>query len=120
MRDVRIVDTAVVTATREWTTRYVTYAAAHGETPESMGVRDRARYPGGHMAGYIVWHSERLRAFIAAHPASAHPSYYLGHSLTTAGHFVFDAWLEATTAPGLPDAVREAETECHAEERADG
>lgn len=87
MREVRIVDGEVVTA--------------HGETPESMLARDRARYPGGHMAGYIVWHSEHLRAFTAAHPATAHPSYYLGHHLTSDGHWAFDAWLRATAAPVL-------------------
>lgn len=44
-----------------WNPRFVAYAAAHGRTPDAQTAHDDAAYPGGHMAGFILWASERDR-----------------------------------------------------------
>lgn len=48
--------------------RYVAYCAAHGRTPDAQGARDRNRWPGGCMTGYIMWIQRHHLAFAAAHP----------------------------------------------------
>jgi len=48
---------------RVWSFRYNEYARAHRCSPERMLERDRARYPGGKMAGYMLWVGARLQAF---------------------------------------------------------
>lgn len=50
--------------------RYVAYARAHGRTPEAMRTHDRTRWPGGIMAGYIVWIGEQWRRWHAANPGA--------------------------------------------------
>lgn len=35
--------------------RYVAYAAAHGRTPEAMRAHDEQAWPGGRMAGFMLW-----------------------------------------------------------------
>lgn len=72
--------------TREWNPRYVLYAAAHGQTPEAMLAADRVRYPGGRMAGYMIWHSQQLRAFRAERPEC-----FRGEWLDD--HDAFNTWL---------------------------
>lgn len=42
-----------------WQPRYVEYAQAHGNTPERQYEIDGEAYPGGRMAGFIVWCIER-------------------------------------------------------------
>ena len=43
--------------------RYAAYAASHKLTPEAMLEHDRGRFPGGHMAGFMIWIREHWRAF---------------------------------------------------------
>lgn len=42
-------------AAADWNPYYVAYAAAHGKTPEEMLAHDTTAWPGGKMAGYILW-----------------------------------------------------------------
>lgn len=35
--------------------RYVAYAAAHGRTTDEMLAHDRDAFPGGRMAGFMIW-----------------------------------------------------------------
>ena len=35
--------------------RYLAYCAAHGMTPDEMMAHDRIRFPGGKMAGFLIW-----------------------------------------------------------------
>jgi hypothetical protein len=51
-----------------WNPRYVAYAKAHGKTPEQMMEQDGMDYPGGCMAGYIVWIGEQTETFRARNP----------------------------------------------------
>jgi len=45
--------------------RYIAYAAAHGRTPDDMIAYDADRYPGGIMAGFILWIGDRWREWRA-------------------------------------------------------
>lgn len=49
----------------EWNPRYVLYAKEHGKEPAEMVAYDAERYPGGKMAGFMVWISERWTEFDA-------------------------------------------------------
>ena len=51
-----------------WNPRYVAYASAHGQTPEDMIQRDREKYPGGSMCGFILWISDMYNKFFKEHP----------------------------------------------------
>ncbi len=83
----------------EWTERYVSYARAHGCSPEAMVVIDRERYPGGANGGFVVWNSQRLRAWrsLTKRPAESH--------LSPADHAEYDAWLAERVSP-QPEAPR--------------
>jgi hypothetical protein len=35
--------------------RYLAYCKAHGKIPNAMMMHDEQRFPGGCMAGYILW-----------------------------------------------------------------
>lgn len=71
--------------------RYVAYCLAHGRTPAAMLEHDRAAWPGGCMAGFIVWIGGRWRAWKAE-------TNWRGSSLSQADHDAFDAWLAAQPA----------------------
>lgn len=45
----------------EWNPRYIAYAEAHGRSPEEQLAADRVAYPGGCMAGFILWCSGGVR-----------------------------------------------------------
>lgn len=72
-----------------WNPRYVAYATAHGHSPQDMLAVDRARFPGGHMTGYVVWIDGQWREWRELHGRS-----WLA-ALTAADHASFDAWLSA-------------------------
>ena len=50
---------------RAWNPRYVAYARAHGHTPEGMLAHDTEAWPGGKMAGFILWISQQWHAWYA-------------------------------------------------------
>lgn len=50
------------TKSEAWNPKYVAYAAEAGRTPEEQLAHDKAHYPGGCMAGFIVWVSSRQMA----------------------------------------------------------
>jgi hypothetical protein len=87
--------------------RYVAYALAHGRTVDSMLEHDAKAWPGGKMAGFILWNTARLREFGKAHPEAFVPS-GLGATLSDAGHPAYDAWLFAWVA-SRADRLAEAE-----------
>ncbi len=43
----------------KWNPKYVAYAAEAGRTPEAQMAHDKIHYPGGCMAGFIVWVSSK-------------------------------------------------------------
>ena len=46
--------------------RYLAYAKAHGKTPAGMLASDTERWPGGKMAGFILWVGARWAEWCAA------------------------------------------------------
>lgn len=70
---------------RGWNPRYLAYCA--GVPPRSVLRRDRARWPGGVMCGFILWVSERWREFLKANPKVDRGF------LSDQDHAAFTAWL---------------------------
>lgn len=52
----------------EYNVRYVYYANAHGKSPQDMMEHDTKKYPGGCMAGFLLWMDKRKQEFAVAHP----------------------------------------------------
>lgn len=50
-----------------WNPRYVSYARAHGRTPEAMLAHDKVRWVGC-MCGFMLWISRGMQAFLKANP----------------------------------------------------
>jgi hypothetical protein len=72
--------------------RYAAYARANGLTPEAQLAADRAAWPGGAMAGYILWMHARWAEWRQAHgPGPNEP-------ISETGHVAFDAWLTGPVA----------------------
>ena len=69
--------------------RFLAYCAAHGHAgdPDGMIAADRLQYPGGSMAGYMVWISKRWQEFDLYDKPK-----------TQADHDRFDAWLTELVA----------------------
>lgn len=68
---------------------YAAYAAAHGFTPDEQRAHDEAHWPGGRMAGFLLWMGEQWAAFDAEHgyrPNRTRPPEEIA---------AFSAWLEA-------------------------
>ena len=73
--------------------RYVAYCVEHGATSaDEMLARDRIAYPGGCMAGYIVWISRKWSVWDAANGRG--PNDYK----TRGDHADFNDWLAADVA----------------------
>lgn len=70
--------------------RFILYARAHGREPEAMLDHDRERFPGGLMAGFLTWISERWQAWDSKHGHSR------DHARSRDEHTAFDAWLTET------------------------
>lgn len=71
---------------KRWNTRFLAYARSQGTPdPEAMLALDRIRYPGGVMAGYILWNSARWDEFCAERGIDSH--YRSLHGAE------YDAWL---------------------------
>lgn len=82
--------------TAEWNPRYVAYAAAHHKTPEAMREHDIEAWPGGRMAGFILWISEHWsRWFIGVKKIKRPPPASIGYPypLSDEDHDHFTAWL---------------------------
>jgi len=67
--------------------RYLAYCRAHGEDPAAMLAKDDERFPGGVMAGFILWVGEQWRAW-SAESGRTRP-------FSAADHAAFDGWLRA-------------------------
>lgn len=78
-----------------WNPRYVEYARLHGRTPEAMLEHDRREWPGGHMAGFILF----TRARWSEHNKITGRNRDVRAS--EEHHRAFDAWL-----PGRVDELR--------------
>jgi len=50
--------------------RYVSYAKAHGKTPEDMKEHDVTAWPGGSACGFILWMSKQKQEFFKVSPSS--------------------------------------------------
>mgnify|MGYP001595777524 CR=1 FL=1 len=91
-----------------WNPRYGAYAAAHGLAPDEMLREDAAKFPGGRMAGYLVWMNARWQEWRALHGIK--PNAFL----STLEHDDFDAWIawrrgrEAAAASEMLAGIRVA------------
>lgn len=70
-----------------WNPRFVAYAKAHNRTPEEMLVLEEERFPGGKMAGYMLWVGGRWREWRAIHGIC------WDAFLSEEDYREFDAWL---------------------------
>ena len=80
-----------------WNPRFVQYARVHGREPQAQLDHDRNAWPGGIMAGFSLWISDRWGEWHAARGLRRTASGSQDHVLTDADHDSFDAWL-----PTLP------------------
>lgn len=67
--------------------RYLNYARVHGMTPGAMLDHDRRQWPGGCMAGFLLWSRARLQDFMTINPRA----FIRGGNLI--GHDAYDEWL---------------------------
>jgi hypothetical protein len=77
----------IETIVDKWNPRYVQYALAHRKTPEQMIEADKERWPGGHMAGFMIWISQRKSEFYEAHPEAFLDRYRISD------HKAWDDWI---------------------------
>lgn len=79
-----------------WNPRYLQYCRANGGlTPDAMLERDRERYPGGCMCGFILWHSAKLNEARQTH----REFFYIeigGNPGGLIDHAGYDRWLRAS------------------------
>lgn len=75
--------------------RFVAYAASKGLTPEDALARDKKRYPGGCMCGFILWISRKQREFFQRHPEC-----YIGPIISNQ-----KAWDKFLGVPQCPDKL---------------
>lgn len=84
-----------------WNPRWVNYARVHGRTPDEQLAHDRVRYPGGSMAGFIIWGRQQVVEFSHAHPEAFTASGLVDHA-------AYDRWLDALNQGGSNGQVVEA------------
>lgn len=78
---------------KKYQSRYVAYARAEGfDDPGDVLTRDREKYPGGCMAGFIVWITGKLSEWRKIHALPPESC------LSESDHVAFDAWLGAESA----------------------
>lgn len=79
---------------KEWNPRYLAYCEATGALgPEATMRRDRETYPGGHMAGFILWIGQEWREWHAERGRVR-----FAQPLSTVDHEDFDVWLQKRSA----------------------
>lgn len=66
-----------------WNPRYLAYAKEAGHTPDEQLAHDRQAWPGGCMAGFILWISGKRQLFAMRHPEAMLDRYRIGDA---------DAW----------------------------
>lgn len=77
-----------------WNPRYVAYARAHQRTPEQMLAQDEVEYPGGKMAGFMIWIQSRWSEFEkASKPPRVDSAIWRGWMQDE-----FDQWLKTRIA----------------------
>jgi hypothetical protein len=69
------------------TPRFLAYCAEQGRTAEEQLAHDEIAFPGGRMAGFLVWTSERWREFRARTKTGEYVA------VSEDEHVAFDAWL---------------------------
>lgn len=80
----------------EYQSRYVAYASAHGNIPPEQLKHDSVNWPGGKMAGYLIWITQMWRTW--ADEAGEVAQY--GDAWSPSQHTAFDAWLTQKTKKG--------------------
>lgn len=73
---------------KEYQSRFVAYCKAQGREPEAQLDHDRILWPGGHMAGYMLWIEERWKEWFAAENIRRSQCV-----LSDKDHVHFDLWL---------------------------
>jgi len=68
--------------------RYIAYASAMGRSPDQQLAWDETHWPGGKMAGFMLWISE------AWHRWGQAPEW--GDAWSDRQHEMFDAWLSGS------------------------
>lgn len=48
----------------KWNSRYLAYAQSRGLTPPEALAADKVAYPGGCMAGFMIWNMSRISEFL--------------------------------------------------------
>ncbi len=51
-----------------YTALYSAYCRYHGNTPKQQFKKDKEKWPGGLMCGYILWIADLKQKFYKAHP----------------------------------------------------
>lgn len=75
-----------------WNPRFLAYAQSRGMTPEAVLSADRIAFPGGRMAGFIVWNMRRITEYLA--------ETRLPRASLVTNPEQYDGWLARRYAPG--------------------
>lgn len=89
--------------------RYACYCASKGfSSVQAMLRSERRIWPGGVMAGYVLWNREQINLFCDSLTcAEAKTMFYRG-TLLENGHKAYDEWLQARN-PGWKDITSDLE-----------
>lgn len=82
--------------TSEMNPRYLCYCTAHGKSPDEMFEHDKARWPGGVMAGFICWITQQWGDWKAENNAFNLP-------IGEVEHKKFDQWLSGRAIKNIND-----------------
>lgn len=81
---------------KRWNPRYVAYAKAHDRTPDAQLTHDREVWPGGCMAGFMLWISEQWQRWHDDRGLRRTASGHNDHVLSDADHASFDQMIGAS------------------------
>lgn len=73
---------------REWNPRYLAYADANHNLPQEQILIDRQKYPGGYMAGFIIWNRLHWSLFFQSLGLNKNPAV-----ITEDVHKQYNEWL---------------------------